>query len=97
MLTANKLKIVLVLKADEFANVPAVDGKPRTVLRITLPDRVVSADVSTKSLRKVHTAIGANGADNMTVLLQGTLVANDVITDAGLSAQLKAKKEPAAA
>jgi hypothetical protein len=83
-LTASKLKVTLVLKAPELLEVPAVDGKARTVLRVKLPDRVVSADVATKSLRRAQTTIKAEGVDNVACILQGVLVANDVITDADL-------------
>jgi hypothetical protein len=94
-LTAAKLKITTVLKADELLAVPVPEGKPRVILRIKLPDRVLSADVAAKSVRKVQAAIRELGGENVACLLQGALVANDVVTDAGLVAQPKAKKEAA--
>jgi hypothetical protein len=95
LLQANKLKVTMVLRAEDLLNVPAPDGKPRVALRIKLPDRVVSTDIAAKSLRRAQTAIRELGADGVAVILQGTLVANDVIADAGLAAQPRAKKEAA--
>jgi hypothetical protein len=95
MLTATKLKCTLVLKADQLLTVPVPDGKPRVALRIKLPDRVLSADIVAKSLRRAQTAIRESGLDGVACILQATLMANDVITDAGLSAMPKARKEAA--
>jgi hypothetical protein len=94
--SATKLKVTCVLKADEILAVPVPDGKPRVVLRIKLPDRVLSADIAAKSLRRAQATIREVGADGVAVLLQGNLVANDVVADAGLSAQPKAPKKEAA-
>jgi hypothetical protein len=88
MLTAAKLKCTLVLKADELLTIPAPDGKPRVALRIKLPDRVLSADIAAKYLRRAQAAIKDLGAENVAVILQGNLV-GDAIADAGLSAMPK--------
>ena len=57
-----------------------------------LPDRIVSAEIAAKSPRKAQTAIREAGVDNIVLLLQGRLIAGDVIAAAGLSAQSKAVK-----
>jgi predicted O-methyltransferase YrrM len=62
------------------------------ILRVQLPDRVVTADVAAKSLRKAQAAIREAGVDGVAVILQGALAAGDEITEAGLSAQPKAPK-----
>ena len=90
-LTAQRLKVTLVLNADELRAVPAPDGKPRVTLRIPLPDRKLSADIAAKSLRKAQAAIRDAGADAVALVLQGCLVEDDMIAEAGLSAQLEAK------
>jgi hypothetical protein len=90
-LTASRLKVTVVLNAAELA-VPAPEGKPRVSLRIALPSRTVIADIAAKSLRKAQTAIRENGVDNVAVILQGHLIAGDVIAEAGLTAQPKAAK-----
>jgi hypothetical protein len=69
---------------------------PRTVLRITLPDRTVTADIATKSLRRAQKTITDTGAENIAVIIQGALAAGDKISEAGLSAQPKAPKPPKA-
>jgi len=94
MLTANKLKCTLVLRADELLTIPAPDGTARIVLKIKLPDRTLSADIATKSLRRAQATIKELGADGVACILQGNLV-GDAIADAGLSAQPKQKKQAA--
>jgi hypothetical protein len=94
MLTSNKLKCVLVLRPDELLNVAIGDGRPRVVLQIKTGDgRTVSADIAMKSLRKAQTMVRELGAENVAVILQGSLTAADTIADAGLAATPKAKKE----
>jgi hypothetical protein len=51
-LTAHWLKVFLTLDVFELSAVPAPDGKPRITLRIHLLDRIVSAEIAAKSLRK---------------------------------------------
>lgn len=92
-LSAKKMKITVVLDAAELLAVPTPEGKPRITLRIQLPDRVVTADIAAKSLRKAQAAIREHGAENVACILQGSLV-GDAIIEAGLSAQVKATKAP---
>lgn len=60
-------------------------------------DRVVSADIAARSVRKAQAAIREWGADGLAVILQRALVAGDRFAEAGLSAQRKAPKPPNAA
>jgi hypothetical protein len=71
--------------------IPAPDGKTRATLRIRLPDRKLTADIAAKSLRKAQAAIREAGADAIALVLRGCLVEGDVIAEAGVSAQPKAK------
>jgi hypothetical protein len=57
-----------------------------------LPDRKLTADIATKSLRKAQTAIREAGADGVALVLQGCLLEGDIVAEAGLSAQPKAAK-----
>jgi hypothetical protein len=91
-LTASRLKVTVVLNAADLLAVPAPEGKPRVSLRIALPSRTVIADIAAKSLRKIQTAIREAGADNIAVILQGHLIAGDVVAEAGLTAQPKIAK-----
>jgi hypothetical protein len=93
-LSANKLKVTMTLKADELLNVPVPEGQ-RVVLKVRLPDRTLSADIASKSLRKAQTAVRELGADGVALILQGSLAANDVLVEAGLVAQPRVKKEAA--
>lgn len=97
MLTVHKLKVTTLVRPDEILAVPVPNGQPRVILKVQLPDRVLSADIAAKSLRKVQTTVRELGADNVVIVLQGSLGAGDAIAEAGLSAQPKVKKEPAAA
>jgi hypothetical protein len=51
--------------------------------------KIYTADVATKSLRKVKATIAANGAENTFVMIQGKLK-NDEIAECGIVAQVKA-------
>jgi hypothetical protein len=93
-LTAARLKVTIKLDASELIAVRARDGKERITLRIRLPDRTVTAEITAKSLHKAQTAIRETGADSIALVLQGHLVRGDVIAEAGLSAQPKAAKPP---
>ena len=84
--------MVFAVNAADLNAITAPAGKPRVRLRIRLPDRTVTADIAAKSLRKAQTAIREAGADSIALLLQGRLIAGDVIAEAGLSAQPKAAK-----
>jgi hypothetical protein len=63
----------------------------RVALRIRLPDRKLSADIAAKSLRKAQAIVHALGGDAIALVLRGCLVEGDVIAEAALSAQPKAK------
>jgi hypothetical protein len=92
-LTANKLKVTLVLKSEEILTVPAPDGTSRVVLQIKLPDYKLTADVAAKSVRKAQTAVRESGAENVALILQGNLLLSaDAIEGAGLSAQPRGPK-----
>jgi hypothetical protein len=93
-LTAGRLKVTLTLSAAELLAITAPEGKLRIPLRIRLPDRTITAEIASKSLRKAQTAIRETGADNIALVLQGLFVAGDRVAEAGLSALPKAHKTP---
>jgi hypothetical protein len=90
-LTATRLKVTATLNAAELLAINAPNGKPRVTLRISLPGRFVTAEIAAKSLRKAQRAIIEAGTDNVALVLQGHLTADDTIAEAGLSAQPKAE------
>ena len=65
------------------------------MVEIQLPDRRVTADVATKSVRRALATTSEHGADGVSVIVQGKLV-GDTIADAGLMAQPKVRPQAAA-
>jgi len=66
------------------------ERKPRVRLRIRLPDHTLTAEIAAKSLRKAQKAIREASANNIVLVLEGRLIAGDVIAEAGLGAQPRA-------
>ena len=99
--TARRLKVQTVLDAETFLVLRAVpDNVPsRAELTIELGfGRKVRANVATRAIRKVLATLAEHGPDSLAIVLQGALnLSNNVIEDAGLSAQIKAKREDRAA
>jgi hypothetical protein len=95
-LTARSVKVVIPLDPKELAGLAAHEGQPRTLLTLRLPDRTLSVDIATKSLRRAIAMIREHGADQTTAIIQGKLV-GDAVTEAGLVAQVKTPKAEAAA
>jgi hypothetical protein len=91
IVTARALKVTAVLDVAVVATLPAPDGQPRTKLTITCEGKSYTADVATKSLRKVKATIAANGAENVFVMVQGKLRNNEIV-ECGIVAQLKVAK-----
>jgi hypothetical protein len=52
----------------------------------------VTADLSTKSIRRAVKALQEHGPDNITLVLQGALAANNHLDEAGLVAKMKTQK-----
>jgi hypothetical protein len=98
--TARSIKIVMVL--DPAATVAAFRpfqaiNTERALMEITVEGRKLRASFSTKSVRKVINTIKEHGAERVSVLIQGRLMGDDEIAEAGLVAQPKIAKPAAAA
>lgn len=91
-LNGRAIKTTVVLDAAEIAALSVPDGQPRTTLRIKVGGRNVSADIATKSLRKVIATIHETGVDGCVALIQGKLAPGDVVEECGLVAQIKTPK-----
>jgi hypothetical protein len=89
--TARAIKISAPLDPAAVGALPIPDGE-RTDLAVNCDGKLYTASVATKSFRKVKTAIAANGAENMFVMIQGKLKGSEII-EAGLTAQVKAKPQ----
>src|SRR5689334_8015100 len=89
--TAKAIKATIVLSPAEVLTLTAPDGKPRCLVRVTVGDRTITADLNAKSVRKAISTIKENGAEACACILQGKLEAKDVLAEAGLVVQLKIK------
>jgi hypothetical protein len=98
---AKSLKCVAVLDAAGVQNIECPEGgSARTLLTVRLPDRVIRADLVSKSIRRVQATIDQLGITGVAVVLQGRLVAGgagEQLIDAGIMAQPKAPKPELAA
>jgi hypothetical protein len=92
-LTGRALKCTVALSPAEILAQPVPEGRPRIVLRIRVPDRTVTADIATKSLRRAQATIRENGVEGCAVVLQGKLNADNTLAEAGLTVQAKTKAE----
>jgi hypothetical protein len=95
--TARKLKITVVLDAAPFVNlgVPPDDAPSRTSLVVAVGDRAVTADIATKSVRKAVRTLLEHGEQNVALVLQGSLAADNSVEEAGIVAQVKAAQTAA--
>jgi predicted O-methyltransferase YrrM len=54
---------------------------------VTVAGRVVTADLNAKSVRKAISTIRENGVENVACALQGKLLADNSVSEAGVTAQ----------
>jgi hypothetical protein len=94
-LESRALKVTTLLDPAALVGVEVPNGLSKATLRVTVGGRTVMAEVNAKSLRRAVTTITTEGPGNVTLLLQGKLEGN-VITEAGIAAQMKAQKAVAA-
>jgi hypothetical protein len=91
-LQAKALKATVVLNPSEVLAIPVKDGQARTLLKIAVGGlHNITVDLATKSIRKAKAAIEEHGVDGCSAIVQGKLVAVDVLGDAGLVVQPKSK------
>jgi hypothetical protein len=91
-LTGRALKVTVVLDPDEVVHLPPPpNGQPRVVFRISVADRIVTADLNAKSVKKAIATILEAGSDNVVCILQGKLAADNMLAEAGLAVQPKIK------
>jgi hypothetical protein len=69
--TTRALKVTAALDAAAVAALSAPDGQARSKLTINCEEKNYTADIATKSLRKVKATIAANGVENVFVMAQG--------------------------
>jgi hypothetical protein len=91
-LRAQRLKVTLVLGADELATIPVEDGRPRVTVAHPLARSQTHRQHRGHVVARGQAAICVSGSDAIALVLQGCLVDGDIIAEAGLSAQPKAVK-----
>jgi hypothetical protein len=100
-LSARAAKVVIVLDPAEVFDVlkqTAALAATRVPFAIDIDGWRLRAEFSAKSVRRCLTTLQQNGPEGVAVLVQGKLLRDGTIAEAGLVAQLKAPKpEPAAA
>jgi hypothetical protein len=94
VVSSKAMKVTVILAAEAIVDLVVPEGRPRLSLTITVDDRRYVADLAAKSVRRAIAAIREHGPDGVAVVLQGKLGANNAIQDAGISAQLKAPRQP---
>jgi hypothetical protein len=67
----------------------SVGASSRVTVSIRVGARLLTADLSAKSVRKAHAAVSEHGAEGVVAMLQGKLVEGDVLAEAGLTVQPK--------
>jgi len=96
--SARSIKIVLVLDPAEVVDVlQQAVGLPnaRVLFAINVEGRKLRCEFSAKSVRKALATLHHNGPENVAVIVQGKLLRDDTIAEAGLMAQVKMpKSEP---
>ena len=94
-LAAKALKVTMVLDAVAVAQtlgmLAHIEGR-RIALDFTVDGRMLHADFAPKSIRKCLAMIRENGVEKAAVIVQGKLLRDDTIAEAGLVAQVKAPK-----
>jgi hypothetical protein len=82
-----------VLESAPFVQqgIPPDGAPPRTTVTVSVGGRSVVADLATKSVRKAVKTLLEHGAQNTTLILQGSLAADNRIEEAGIVAQVKAQ------
>jgi hypothetical protein len=92
-LTARSLKIVLLLDPAALGASlqPYATVEDRVPFLIAVEGRRLTADFPPRAVRKVLATIAEHGVDGIACMVQGRLLGDNSIGDAGLSAQPKAK------
>jgi hypothetical protein len=96
-LTSRAIKVTVVLNSAEVAKAlaPLQTTERRIPLQFTVEGRTLAADFSPKAIRRAYATIREHGPEGVAVIVQGKLLRDDTIAEAGLVAQVK-QPRPAA-
>jgi hypothetical protein len=86
------LKISVVVDSAPFlkAGIPPDNAPQRTTITVVVAGRTVTADIATKTIRKVVRGLQEHGPENVVLVLQGALAMNNHLEEASIVAQVKA-------
>lgn len=95
-LSAKSLKVVLVLDTPAVAEAlqPYATVEKRIPMQIVVEGRNLSAEFAPRAVRKLLATVAEHGAGGVSCLIQGRLLRDNSIGDAGLSAQPKTPRPP---
>jgi hypothetical protein len=93
--TARSLKTTLVLNPESFVGLTVPNGVPKFDIAVEVAGRTVTASVNAKAVRKAAATVAEHGPEQVAVILQGGLMLDNTLAEAGLVAQVKTPKAPA--
>jgi hypothetical protein len=95
-LQARSIKLTLVLDPPAVAAAlePFATTEQRIPVTVSVEGRRLTADFPPRAVRRALATITEHGSDGVTCLIQGKLLADNSIGDAGLLAQPKARPTP---
>ena len=96
LLAAKALKVTAVVDPSVFAGIEVVPGQPAVRFVLEAGGRKVTGQLRPKALKKVVAAISVHEAGGVACIVQGKLGAGDVLEDAGIIAQPRARKAESA-
>ena len=71
---------------------PPAITRPVLYIRLDVAGRTVTASVNANSVRKTAATVAEHGPDMIAVILQGALMLDNTLAEAGLVAQVKQPK-----
>ena len=92
--SAKAIKVVIGLNATEVLEAlqPVATSNAKTTLTIVVGGRQVTAAFQPKAIRKAVAVLAEHGPERVFVMIQGKLMGNNSLDEAGLVAQVKTLK-----
>lgn len=92
VLKGRTCKVMIPLEHEALKGIRVPDDQRRMKLQIQLIGGKMTAEISTKSMRRAIAAIAEHGSNDVAIIVQGKLTPGNIVQDAGLMAQLKTPK-----
>ena len=93
-LAARGIKITVVLNSAGVAEAlaPFAEATGRVPVVLAVEGRKLRFDMASKAIRKALATLAEHSPDRVAVIVQGRLMTDDVVAEAGLVAQAKAPR-----